>query len=199
MQALREIFVQNSDRVIADHVLRAGDGKGGDRNAARERLELHDAESVRAARKNENVRCRQMPGERSVFQRTEKFCVGKVLFELRLLRARADDDFGAGQIERKESFQVFLDGDAANGHENRPRKVELDGAVGTEQIDVDPAGPHAEIAEAALGQLGSSARASRPSSRSRPSGTIATPRKSSFPESASARKCIRESASCSWW
>src|SRR5208282_6460353 len=42
-----EVLMQDSDRVITDDVLRPGDGKGGNGNAARERLELHDAESVR--------------------------------------------------------------------------------------------------------------------------------------------------------
>src|SRR5208283_4002458 len=142
-----EVLVQNSDRVIADDVLRPGNGKSGDGNAARQRLELHDAERVGAARKHEHVRRREMAGKNAVLQSAKKFGIGKAAFELRLLRAGADDNPGAGQIERKESFQVLFDGDAAHRHEDRTGKGKIDGAIGVEQIDVDAAGPHAEIAE----------------------------------------------------
>ena len=82
------------------------------------------------------------------------FAAGKAPLELPLLRSGADDDFAAGQIEREERRQVLFDGDPAHGHEDRPRKIEIDGAIRPEQIDVDAARPHAEIAKAALGKLG---------------------------------------------
>ena len=72
----------------------------------------------------------------------------------RFLRPGADHDLGARQIERQKRSEVLFDRDAADGHEDRPRKIEIDGAIGTEQIDVDAAGPHAEIAEAALAEFG---------------------------------------------
>ena len=95
-----------------------------------------------------------MRGENAVVQLAEKFCRREAALELAFLRPGADDDFAAGQIERQERRQVLFDGDPAHGHEDRPRKIEIDRAIGPEQIDVDAARPHAEIAKAAFGKLG---------------------------------------------
>src|SRR5206468_1830337 len=91
-----EVLVQNPDGALADHVLRTGDRKGGDRNPARQRLELHDAERVGAAREYEDVRCREVRGQDAIVQRAEKFRLRKTTLEDRLVRPGADDDFGAG-------------------------------------------------------------------------------------------------------
>ena len=95
-----------------------------------------------------------MRGEDSILQRAEKSYIGKALFELRLLRPGANDDFGAGQVKREESFEVLFDGDPADRHEDRAREAWIDGAARVEQIDVDPAGPHAQIGKPALTKLG---------------------------------------------
>src|SRR5271156_3733960 len=47
-----QILVQNADRIVGDDVLRPGNRKSGDRNAAGERFELHDAERVGQAWKH---------------------------------------------------------------------------------------------------------------------------------------------------
>ena len=104
--------------------------------------------------KHEHVGGREMRGENAVIEHAEELGVGEFALELVFLRPGADDDLGAGQIERQERFEILLDRDPADGHENRPRQVESDGAVGAEQIDVDAARPHAEIAEPALVELG---------------------------------------------
>ena len=76
MQARPQIFVQHADRIVADDVFRPGHRKGGDRHAAGQRFELHDAEGVGAAREHEDVRRRQMRGENAVVQLAEEFGVG---------------------------------------------------------------------------------------------------------------------------
>src|SRR5580704_12844560 len=115
----RQILMQDADRVIGDDVLRPGDGKSGDRNPAGERLELHYTEGIGEAWKHEHVRARQMRSENAVVQHAEKLCIGELALELGFLRAGADDDLGAGQIEGEERFQVFLDGDPTDRHEDR--------------------------------------------------------------------------------
>ena len=109
-----QIVVQHADRIVADDVLRPGDRKGGDRNAAGQRLELHDAERVGPARKHEDVGRRQMRGQGSVLQQAEKLGVREPPPQLGFLRAGADDDLGAGQIEREKCFEVLFDGDPSD-------------------------------------------------------------------------------------
>src|SRR5262249_58368378 len=101
---------------------------------------------------NKNVGGCQMRGERTVLQRAQKFGVRKFALERRLLRAGADDDLGAGKIERQEGLQILLDRDTSNGHENGAFESKIDGAIRTEQIDIATAGPHAEIPDAALAE-----------------------------------------------
>ena len=73
--------------MVADDVLRSGDRKGGDGNAAGQRFELHDAERVGAAREHEDVRRRQMRGKNAVVQLTEEFGVRIAPFEFTPLAA----------------------------------------------------------------------------------------------------------------
>src|SRR6478609_6636246 len=82
-----------------------------------------------------------------VLQQAEELDAGEPPPQLRFLRARADDDFRARQIERKECFEVLFDRDPPHGDEDRAREVDRDGAVRPEQIGVHAARPHAEIAE----------------------------------------------------
>ena len=82
------------------------------------------------------------------------FAPGNRRLSSALLRPGADDNLAAGQIERQERRQILFHGDPPHGHEDRPRKIEIDGAVRPEQIDVDAAGPHAEVAEPAFRKLG---------------------------------------------
>src|SRR6516164_10867891 len=148
-----KIIVEHTNWIVGDNITRAGDRESGDGNAARQRLELHDAECVGDTWKYKNVGRREVCGENSVVELAEEFCAGKATLEFGFLRPGADDDLGAGQIERKESGQVFFDSDAADAHEDRPRKIEVDSAVGMEQVDVDATRPHPEIGEASPRQL----------------------------------------------
>ena len=68
----------------------------------------------------------------------------------------------AGQVEGEKRLEVLLHRDASDRHEDRARQIELDRPLRTEQVGIDAARPHAEIAEAALLQHPSSATASPP-------------------------------------
>src|SRR5580704_9112650 len=92
----RQILVQDADRMVGDDVLRPSDRKSGDRNAAGERLELHDTERIGEAWKHEYVGARQVRGENAVVQHAEKFRVGEFSLELGFLRSGTDNDLGAG-------------------------------------------------------------------------------------------------------
>ena len=76
----------------------------------------------------------------------EELRVREAAPQLGLLRPVADHDLGAGQIEREKRFEVLLDRDPPDADEDRARQVESDRALGPEQVGVDAAGPHAEIA-----------------------------------------------------
>jgi len=93
------IVVQNADGMAGDHILRTGDRIGRDRNAARQCLELHDAERVGAARKHKDVGGGEMGRKNTVVEHAEEFRLGKFALELGFLRTGADDDLGARQIE----------------------------------------------------------------------------------------------------
>src|SRR5580700_12081522 len=142
--------MQDADRIVGDDVLRAGDRKSGDWNTAGERFELHDAERVGEAWKHEHVGTGQVRGENAVVQHAEKFCVGEFSPEFGFLGSGADDDLGAGQIERQERFEILFDGYSTNRHEDRPRQAEIDGAIRTEKVGIYAARPPAEIGKTAL-------------------------------------------------
>ena len=139
--------------MIRDHVERPRHRKGGNRRAAGQRLELHDAERIGAARKHEDVRSRQMRGQIRAGLFAEKSDTRIFVLERRLLRSVADHDLGSRQVERKKSFDILFDGDAAHGHEDRARQVELERVIRIEKFGVDAAAPEAELAKAARGEL----------------------------------------------
>src|SRR5215510_3346145 len=95
-----QIFVQHSDGVAADDILRTGDRERSNRDTAGECFELDHAERIGATWKDEHVCGGEMRGQGNVLQQSEKFCVREALSYRRLLWARADDDLRAGQIER---------------------------------------------------------------------------------------------------
>ena len=126
-QATRRSSFSDADRVVRDHVLRPGDGIGRDRHAAGQRLELHDAERVGQARKDEHIR-RGDDGRRqlAVSSRPRNFTSGKRRRSSASCGPVADHHLGAGQIEREEGFEILLDGDAPDADEDRPRQIESD-------------------------------------------------------------------------
>src|SRR6266700_6569010 len=148
-----QVVAQHADRIAADDVTRPSHGECRDRYAACERLELYHAESVREAWEYEYVRCCDVRRERLAVQRAQKSHLGIAAPQFTFLRALADNDFRTRQLERQERVEILLDRNAPNADENRPRKVELDVMARAEHLGVDAARPHAEIGEAALGQL----------------------------------------------
>ncbi len=96
---------------------------------------------VGQAREHEDVGGGEMRGQILPLLLAEENRVGIFLFQCRPLRAVADHDLGARQVERQEGVEVLLHRDAAHGHEDRPRQIELRRLVGIEQLGVDAAGP----------------------------------------------------------
>ena len=100
--------------MIGDDVERTRHRERRDRRAAGQRLELHDAERVGETREDEHVGGSDMRGQVLAGLLAEKFCIREAPLQLGPLRAVADDDLGAGQIERQERFEILLDRDAAD-------------------------------------------------------------------------------------
>src|SRR6476660_936077 len=148
-----QVLMQHTHRIASDDIVRPGDREGRNRNAAGKRFKLHDAERVRQAREYEDVSRCEMCGQGSILQKPEEPGIRETAFQLRFLRAFADDDLRAGQVERKESFEVLFDGNPSDRDEDRPREVDRDGAVRSEQIGVDATRPHAEVAKPAPSEL----------------------------------------------
>ena len=99
--------------MVADHVERTRDRVGSNRNATGERFELHDAERVGLAREHENIRRRDQAGQFRTFLEAEEFRRRESLLQFGHLRPVANHHLAAGQIEREERRQVFLDRDPA--------------------------------------------------------------------------------------
>ncbi len=94
-----------------------------------------------------------MRGEIFVAERAEE-CRRRILPPQPLeFRPLADDGLGARQVERQERIEILLDRDASDGHEDRPRQTEIDGAVRAEELRVDAARPRADIGEATARQF----------------------------------------------
>src|SRR5262249_30230966 len=92
-----------------------------------------------------------MRGQSVALQETEKFHVRVAAPELAFLRAASNDDFGAGQLERKECLEFLFNRNPPNGNEDRPRKRKRNGTIRPEQVCVHAAGPHSKIGESAVG------------------------------------------------
>ena len=90
----------------------------------------------------------------AAFHLPEEPGVRKAGAQLRFLRTVADDHLGARQIEREERLEVLLDRDSPDADEARPRQIEVDCALGREELGVHAAGPQPEIFEAAACQFG---------------------------------------------
>src|SRR2546430_4651339 len=78
-----QIVVQRTDRMIGDHVERAGDGECRNRRTAGKRLELHDAEGIGEARKYEHVGGGDMRGQVLAGLFAEEFYRRESALELR--------------------------------------------------------------------------------------------------------------------
>src|SRR5262245_7361816 len=89
-----KIMVERADRMIADDVAWPGDRERGDRHAASERLELHDAERVGQAREDKDVGGCDMRRKLGALAQAQELGVRESLLQLLLLRSVADDHLG---------------------------------------------------------------------------------------------------------
>src|SRR5205085_854159 len=74
-------------------------------------------------------------------------------FELRELRAIADDELRAWEIELQKRFDVLFDGDAADVEMNGARQIEPVFRTWLKELDVNAARPQAQVSEAAAFEL----------------------------------------------
>ena len=133
---LPQVPIEDSAAGGADHVERAGDRKGRDRQAGGQRLEQHDAEGVGEAREDEHVGGGIDPRQILARQGAEEAGLRISSLELAAGRAVADDDLRAGQIEAQEGLEVLLHGDAADIEEDGRRRIQdpLARAAGTGSV-----------------------------------------------------------------
>jgi hypothetical protein len=94
----------------------------GDRCAAGQAFQQHEAERVGHRGEHEHVGAGIGPGQRGAVQLADESCLGVRPFQRLALRPIADDHFDARQIERQEPFEVLLDGDAAHIQEDGARQ-----------------------------------------------------------------------------
>ena len=127
-QAARKSSFSDADRRCADHVAGTGHRKRRDRQAARQRLQQHQAEGVGPARKHEDVGGGIDLRQFLALPRAEKYRLRIFPLQRRARRPVADDQLGAGQIEIEKRFEVLLHRDAADTEKDRPRQAEVDGA-----------------------------------------------------------------------
>ena len=199
-QATRRSSFSTPIGLFADHVLRAGHRKGRDRNAAGERLELHDAERVGPARKHEHVGGGEMSGELAVLPAARGTSRRETAAAARPPAGPSPiTTLVPGRSSERNASRFFSTAIAPDADEDRARQIELDGAIGAEQIGVDAARPHAEILKSALAQLRRQRRRRHHGHGRGAHESGAAPHRSSVPGSASAPKCIRETASYSSW
>ena len=128
-----KIVVERAGAAVADDVERAGDWKGGDGCAARQRFDEHDPERVGARGEDEDVGAGVDARQRFAMQRAKKVCVRIALLESGAGWAVADDRDRAWQLEAQERLEVFLDRDAADAEENWPRQIERIRAAGADR------------------------------------------------------------------
>ena len=102
-----QILVQNADRCRADHVAWTGDRKGGNRQAAGQRLQQHQAKRVGLAGKYENIGGRVDFGQFLAVPGAQEHGIRIFPLQRRQGRPIADDELGAGQIEVEEGFEIF--------------------------------------------------------------------------------------------
>ena len=138
-----QIPVEHTATGIADDVARACDRIGRDRQARGQRLQHDDAERVGEAGEDEDIGARIDLRERLTAQRPEEDRIGKARFEIAPRRPVADDDLGAGKIEREEGGDVLLHRKPGHGEEDRSGAERQPGVTGTEEMGVDPRVTHA--------------------------------------------------------
>ncbi len=136
-----QIFVEIASHAVFYDVARPLNREGCNRDAAGKGFDQHEAEGIRAARKNEYVCCRKKLSK--IFPRFEPR-----EYRLRVTRAKhfqirtpAHDVACARQIELKLGFDVLLNCNPADVHEYRPRTFEVFLGARPEKFGIDASRP----------------------------------------------------------
>src|ERR1700743_3186801 len=130
-----QIPMQCARSAIADDVKRTGDWKSRHWQAARHGFNQHDAKSIGAARKDENVGACIDLRKRLSRARAKEMRLGISALQAWARRAVAYNDGRARQVEIEHSRQVLFDGETADIKENRSRQIEgLDRARIVERV-----------------------------------------------------------------
>ena len=148
-----QVLVKRARAAVADHVEWAGDGKGGDGQAARQRLEQDDSERVGARGKDENVRARVDPGQRFAELRAQEARLGPTALQHGPCGTIAHDDGRAGQVQAQHRLEVFLDRDAADGKKNRAGQIQCVARLRAKERVIDAARPYFHPVEAATAEF----------------------------------------------
>src|SRR5690606_30350851 len=111
---LLQVVVKDTRVGAADDIDRAGDRIGRNGQAARQRLEHHEAEGVGPARKHEQVGGGIVAGEFLATLRSREDRLGIGRLEPGAIRAVADDDLGTREIEAEEILHRLLRRDPAD-------------------------------------------------------------------------------------
>lgn len=145
--------MEDANAGMVDYIDWAGDRVRGHGNAASEGFEHDQAEGIGKAGEDEDIGGGVVTGEFFTMFHADKVDVGIFLAEGGELRAIADDEFGAGEGELEEGFDVFFDGDAADVQEDGTRCGKEGFLAGTKKVGINAAGPADEAGEAAGAEL----------------------------------------------
>src|SRR5437667_12676590 len=102
-----QVLIEAADAAIGDHVERARHRKCRDRDTGGERLKHNETERVGAARKHEDVGSGVVANEIRLVLEAGEMDSRITLTKRRELRAIADDDLRAGQVEIEKGRQVL--------------------------------------------------------------------------------------------
>ncbi len=148
LAGVEEIIADCADLRTGENILRPLNVVGGNRNAASERFDIYQAERVGFGREDENIARGVNAGELFAELRTDEFGLRILLLEIRALRAIADDNLRARQIEIEKCLDVLLDRDTADVKPDRARVVEIALRPQVKLLEVDAAAPNADVLEA---------------------------------------------------
>jgi len=150
---LGQVLIERAGDTVLDHIDGSGHGISGHRHAAGHGLQIHQAESVGAAREHHDIGCRKGVGEVLTEAIAGKYSVRKLLLQAHPFRPITDDDLAARPGHSQECADVLFHRDSSNIGGNGARHVEKVFAARLEKLGIDTALPAGEILEAVRGEF----------------------------------------------